>query len=121
MCFFFYVYTKQPRKHMPSQIFNIISGVIAIFAGIYMASAKSVGANSLIESLINGIGWYCISRGMFMISSTASLSNMMSYLFEKQEAESKECNVCFSKVNKLATKCSHCGSELTQPQVTSVP
>lgn len=97
---------------MPSQLFNVIAGFIAIISGIYLASVRSAGSNSLIETLCNGIGWYCIARGIFMMTSTASLLSMMQHLFGKNEDETQECRACMSKVHKFASKCKHCGSDL---------
>lgn len=61
---------------MNSKHFAILAGIISIFAGIHLASLQSAASNSLISSIAaypvgqvaNGMGWYFIARGVYMIS-----------------------------------------------------
>jgi hypothetical protein len=52
-----------------SKFFCILSGIIAIFAGVSLASVNAVSQNSLVSAIANGMGWYFISKGMYMIAS----------------------------------------------------
>jgi hypothetical protein len=51
-----------------SKFFAILAGLVSIFAGIYLASIQSAASNSLISTIANGMGWYYIARGLYMIS-----------------------------------------------------
>jgi len=53
-----------------SRGFCIFGGVIAIFGGISLAGLSAGGDNSMMEAIANGIGYYCIGKGTFMIALT---------------------------------------------------
>lgn len=98
---------------MPAKILTIISGLISIFAGIYLASTRAAGSNSLLETLINGIGWYCIARGLYMISSSAYVSSLLKQGLPNSSDDTQQCRSCMGFVHKFANRCKHCGSDLT--------
>jgi hypothetical protein len=52
-----------------SRWFTIIGGIIAIFGGLSLVGLKAAGANSMIESIANGMGWYFIGKGLFMMAT----------------------------------------------------
>ena len=52
-----------------SRAFGVIGGCIAIFGGLDLALLRAAGENNLIQALANGIGYYCIGKGLFMIST----------------------------------------------------
>lgn len=54
---------------MGAKHFSIFAGIISVCAGIHLASLQSVASNSLISSIANGIGWYFMAKGIYMISS----------------------------------------------------
>lgn len=60
--------TSQVTFSGVSRFFCVIGGVVAIFGGIGLATLQAAGANSLAEAIANGIGWYCIGKGIFMIA-----------------------------------------------------
>jgi hypothetical protein len=64
----------------------IIGGIICIIAGIYLAQIRSVGGTSVMEAIGNGIGWYCIGKGLFLISNAVQLSPLK-YLKPKKETK----------------------------------
>ena len=97
---------------MLSKILTIISGLISIFSGIYLAGTRAAGSNSLMETLIIGIGWYCIARGIYMIASMAHITSLLEKSQCSNPDDSQECRACMSFVHKFAHKCKHCGSEL---------
>lgn len=97
---------------MLAKAFTNIAGLISILAGIYLASTQAAGSNSLMQTLINGIGWYCIARGIFMMSSTATLTNIAAAQTDQSD-NTQQCRHCMSMVHKFASKCSHCGSDLS--------
>lgn len=98
---------------MPSKAFSIIAGIISIIAGIYLASTRAAGSNSLIETLINGIGWYCIARGIYMISSIWYISRLLNQGPPITSDDTQQCRSCMGYVHRFANKCKHCGSDLT--------
>ena len=51
-----------------SRFFCIIGGVIAIYGGISLAGLRAASENNLFAAIANGIGWYCIGKGVFMIA-----------------------------------------------------
>lgn len=48
---------------------GVVGGIISIAGGIWLLSLRAVSANSLLASMANGIGLYCIGRGLFDISA----------------------------------------------------
>jgi len=73
--------------HLPaaSALFCALGGVVSIGAGIYLASLNAETGNSLIEAIANGIGWYCIGKGLFMLASTFHAQGLARYLFRGQD------------------------------------
>ncbi len=63
--------------------FCIASGVIAIFGGLSLVGLKAAGANSMIESIANGMGWYFIGKGLFMMATPFEIRGAVSRLLEK--------------------------------------
>lgn len=53
-----------------SRIFCVLGGLIAIVGGMQLAGLKAAGSNSLMEAIANGMGWYFIGKGVFMIAMT---------------------------------------------------
>jgi len=53
-----------------SRGFCIFGGVMAIFGGIALAGLKARGDDSMIEAIANGMGYYFIGKGIFMIAIT---------------------------------------------------
>ena len=43
---------------------------MAIFGGIALAGLKARGDDSMIEAIANGMGYYFIGKGIFMIAIT---------------------------------------------------
>jgi len=54
----------------------IIGGIICIIAGLYLSQIRSVGGNRIMEGIGNGIGWYCIGKGIYLISNAVQLSRL---------------------------------------------
>lgn len=52
-----------------SLLFCIIGGIICIFGGFSLIGLKAASDNSMLESIANGIGWYCLGKGIFMIAA----------------------------------------------------
>lgn len=46
---------------------QIICGVIAIMAGLFLAASQAIGSNSMLTVIANGVGWYCVASGAYMI------------------------------------------------------
>lgn len=52
-----------------SLFFCIIGGIFCIFGGFSLIGLKAAGENSMIQGIANGIGWYCLGKGIFMIAA----------------------------------------------------
>lgn len=76
---------KQPEFATVSAVFSVVAGLIAIGAGIYLANLDSSSGNSLIAAGENGIGWYCIAKGLFMAASPFELRGAVRTLFMPRE------------------------------------
>jgi hypothetical protein len=53
-----------------------------------LAGLKSQGANSMLESIANGMGYYFIGKGTFMIAMVFQLRAAMLRLLEKKPLQS---------------------------------
>lgn len=67
-----------------SFIFSIIGGAVSIFGGITLATLKAQGDASLLEALANGIGFYCIGKGIYMIAMVFQLREAEKSLLSKK-------------------------------------
>jgi len=67
----------------------IVSGVISVLAGLFLAGAKSRGADSMVEILANGIGWYFMARGIYMISTAMQAKKLFELLEVSKEIQKK--------------------------------
>jgi len=47
----------------------VVGGLVAIVAGCKLAMLEAASENSLVSATANGLGWYCIGRGIFMIGA----------------------------------------------------
>lgn len=52
------------------KIFSFIGGAICIFGGLGLVVLKAQGENSMIQSIANGMGYYFIGKGTYMIAMT---------------------------------------------------
>lgn len=96
---------------MSERIFSVVSGAIAIFAGLYLLSTRAAGSNSMIEVLAHGMGLYFVARGIYMLAPSRGVTSSMRQFFKMHAAETMRCSVCYGAVHAKATKCRHCGSE----------
>jgi hypothetical protein len=74
----------------PSKVFAIIGGVVCIFGGLSLVGLKAAGANSMIESIANGMGYYFIGKGIYMIAMVLQFRTAVQKLFNKPISESKD-------------------------------
>ena len=68
----------------------IISGVISVLAGLFLAATKSRGADSIMEIMANGIGWYFVARGIYMISMARQSNKLLELLEVSKEIQKKQ-------------------------------
>lgn len=68
----------------------IISGVISVLAGLFLAATKSRGADSIMEIMANGIGWYFVARGIYMISTAMQSNKLLELLEASKEIQKKQ-------------------------------
>ena len=66
-----------------SRFFCILGGIAAICGGLSLAFLKASGENSLLEAIANGIGWYCIGKGIFMIASPFQLKGAINLIVNR--------------------------------------
>jgi ethanolamine utilization microcompartment shell protein EutL len=66
-----------------SKIFAIIGGVICIIGGISLAGLKAQGTNSMLESIANGMGFYFVGKGTYMIAMVFQLRSAIANLMKK--------------------------------------
>jgi len=67
----------------PSKIFAIIGGVVCIVGGISLAGLKAQGSNSMLESIANGMGFYFVGKGTYMIAMVFQLRTAVANLMKK--------------------------------------
>ena len=58
-----------------SRMFCVVGGSIAVLGGLRLAGLQAAGENSMLEAIANGIGWYCIGKGLFMIAVPFNLKD----------------------------------------------
>lgn len=63
-----------------SRGFCIAGGVFALMGGLQLAGLKARGDNSLLEAIANGMGYYFIGKGMFMIAIAVNLREAIAAL-----------------------------------------
>ena len=68
---------------MTSLFFCVIGGLVSVGAGIYLASLDAASSNSMFEAIANGMGWYCIGKGIFMMASPFQLRGAAYHLFHR--------------------------------------
>lgn len=64
-----------------SLIFCVIGGIVSVGAGIYLANLKAASSDNLFAAIANGIGWYCVGKGIFMMASPFQLRGGAHHLF----------------------------------------
>lgn len=69
-----------------SKIFAILGGVVCIFGGLSLAGLKAQGVNSMLESIANGMGYYFIGKGTYMIAMVFQLRTAIANLLDKKSA-----------------------------------
>jgi len=101
-----------------------LPGAIAILAGLFLATLTAKGPDSMIELLANGIGWYFVARGIYMLTHLRGLQSMLQGLAQSiketandapNKATHKQCDACYLWVPRGAVKCGHCGTQLEGP------
>ncbi len=73
-----------------SKVFAIIGGVVCIFGGLSLVGLKAAGANSMIESIANGMGYYFIGKGVYMIAIVLQFRTAVQKLFNKPLNDTKD-------------------------------
>lgn len=63
-----------------SRGFCILGGIIAIFGGLSLAGLRAQGDNSMIQAIGNGIGYYFIGKGIFMIAISINFREALQLL-----------------------------------------
>jgi len=63
-----------------SRVFCIIGGVFAIFGGLSLAGLEARGDNSMLEAIANGMGYYFIGKGIFMIAITLNFREALQHI-----------------------------------------
>jgi hypothetical protein len=66
-----------------SRFFCGLGGLVAIFAGLSLAFVKAAGENSMLQLIANGMGWYFVGKGLFMMGAAFQLKGAVNHLFSK--------------------------------------
>lgn len=61
----------------------VFGGLVAIGGGVSLASLRAASDNSLFEAIANGIGWYCIGKGIFMMAIPFQAKGAIARLLKK--------------------------------------
>jgi hypothetical protein len=71
------------------RLWAFIGGVVCIFGGISLAWLKAESENSMIESIANGMGYYFIGKGIYMIAMVLELRATVQRFFSQQDLQEK--------------------------------
>lgn len=55
-------------------LLGLIGAIVAMGAGGYLLTLQAASDNSLIQSMANGIGGYCLGKGLWMLSQLSGTS-----------------------------------------------
>lgn len=61
-------------------VLAVLSGIVAILAGLYLVFLQAAGPNSLIQAMANAIGWFCIAAGVGIIAMSLQLSSITNHI-----------------------------------------
>lgn len=62
---------------MNARFLGFLAGLVCIGAGVYLLTLRARASDSLIQALANGVGVYCIGRGLGLIASTGMLAQLL--------------------------------------------
>ena len=57
------------RTPAAAKVLAVLSSVVFFFAGIHMASLRSVAGGTVAESFYNGVGWVSIATALLVLAS----------------------------------------------------
>lgn len=52
-----------------SLLFCIVGALVCMGGGLSLISIKAASDNNLFQAIANGIGWYCLGKGIFMLAA----------------------------------------------------
>ena len=74
---------KQQSFAVTSLVFCVIGGIASVGAGIYLANLTAASSNNMLQAIANGVGWYCIGKGIFMMASPFQLRGAAYHFFHR--------------------------------------
>lgn len=77
------------EKFTTPRLWAFIGGAACIFGGLSLAFLKAQGENSMIESIANGMGYYFIGKGTYMIAMVVELRATVQRFFNQQHPKEK--------------------------------
>lgn len=66
-----------------SRFFCIVGGLVAIGGGLSLVGLKAASENNMLQSIANGMGWYFIGKGLFMMAIPFQVRGAVARLFSK--------------------------------------
>ncbi len=51
-----------------SLVFCVIGAVVSIGGGLSLIGLRAASDSNLLQGIANGIGWYCLGKGIFMLA-----------------------------------------------------
>lgn len=63
-----------------SRFFCIVGGLLAIWGGLNLVCLRAAAEDSIIQSIANYIGWYCLGKGIFMIAVSFQIKGAVNRL-----------------------------------------
>ncbi len=66
---------------------SIISGIFCIIGGLWLLAIKEAGSESLLGVIANGIGIYCIGKGLYVIVQGVQLSGIKKMIRRDRDKE----------------------------------
>lgn len=59
---------------------DVISGLIAVGAGIYLIGTESAASDSIFNPLLHGIGAYILARGLWMLTHAGTQEQLLNLI-----------------------------------------
>lgn len=91
-----------------------IFGGIPTFADLYFEINDS---RFMYGSFIDAAISFLITAAILYFLVVLPLSKLMERFVKAEEATTRECPYCFTEIDKKATRCAHCTSEVTAEKV----
>ncbi|WP_017603335.1 MscL family protein [Nocardiopsis alkaliphila] len=93
-----------------------VFGGVPTFGELYF---EVNGSRFLYGAFIDALISFLLTAAILYFLVVLPLSKMMERFIKAEEATTRECPYCFTEINKKASRCAHCTSEVTPQTATS--